>query len=67
MTTQQTRTHLPTQPAQVLDSEPAGGSPSGLLQQAATYGNIARQALENCQLGLSADEALRRRRNQSGQ
>jgi hypothetical protein len=67
MTAQQIRTHVQHQPAQVLGGDSAGGGAHGLQQQAAAYGNIARKALENCKKGLSADEALQRRRNRSGQ
>ena len=67
MTTQPIRTHVQPQPVQVLSNEPTGDGANQLQQQAAAYGNIARKALENCKKGLSADEALQRRRNRSGQ
>jgi hypothetical protein len=67
MTAQQIRTHVQHQPPQNLGGDPAGGGTNGLQQQAAAYGNIARKALESCKKGLSADEALQRRRNRSGQ
>ena len=67
MTMQQTRTHVQHQPVQILGADPVGDGTNGLQQQAAAYGNIARKALENCKKGLSADEALQRRRNRSGQ
>lgn len=46
---------------------PADAGPSPVQQQAAMYGKIARKALEECKQGLSADQALDRRRNRSGQ
>jgi hypothetical protein len=56
-----------TAPARTDGGDPSGGGPNPLQQQAAVYGNIARKALEDCKKGLSADEALDRRRNRSGQ
>jgi hypothetical protein len=67
MTTQQTHTHLQHQQTQTPTADPLGSGTHELQQQAAAYGNIARKALENCKKGLSADEALQRRRNRSGQ
>ncbi|MCU0960159.1 MAG: hypothetical protein MUF48_08635 [Pirellulaceae bacterium] len=67
MTHQQTRVHGRIEEPRVADVDPAGAGPSLLQQQAAAYGEIARKALEECQQGLSADEALVRRRNRSGQ
>lgn len=53
--------------AQADDGHPSDAGPSPLQQQAALYGKIARKALDDCKQGLSADEALDRRRNRSGQ
>jgi hypothetical protein len=53
--------------ARTDDGQPSDAGPSPLQQQAAMYGNIARKALDDCKQGLSADEALDRRRNRSGQ
>jgi hypothetical protein len=47
--------------------QPGDAGPSPVQQQAAMYGTIARKALEECKQGLSADQALDRRRNRSGQ
>jgi len=41
--------------------------PSPLLQQAAAYGKVARESLEDCQRGAEAEQELEKRRNQSGQ
>lgn len=63
------KTHLPTQneQAEAGGPEPTGDGPNALQKQAALYGNIARKALADCKKGMRADEALERRRNNSGQ
>lgn len=67
MTLQQTRTHVQNLQTPAGEGDPLADGPSGLQQQAAAYGNIARKALEDCKQGLTADEALQRRRNRSGE
>ncbi len=67
MTIRKTRPFTQNEQARTDGGEPAGDGPSALQQQAALYGNIARKALDECKNGLSADEALERRRNRSGQ
>lgn len=47
--------------------DPSADGPSPLLQQAAEYAKIAREALEDCQRGAEAEQELSKRRNQSGQ
>ena len=44
-----------------------GGGPSPLLQQAAAYTQVARDALADCERGIDAELELQRRRNRSGQ
>ena len=58
-----------TQPAPVraTGGDPESGNPSAVKHQAAAYGKIARKALDDCKQGMTADEALERRRNTSGQ
>ena len=67
MTIQRTRTHVPPPQPLTDGGDPGDHAPSELQRQAAAYGDIARQALEDCRQGLTADEALLRRRNRSGQ
>ena len=67
MTMRKTRPLTQTAQARTGGDDPSGGEPNALQQQAAVYGNIARKALEDCKQGISADEALERRRNRSGQ
>jgi hypothetical protein len=63
------KTLLPRQnrQAQAEGPEPTGDGPNALQKQAAVYGNIARKALADCKKDMRADEALERRRNNSGQ
>jgi hypothetical protein len=56
-----------TAPQQVRGGDPDSGDSHDVRNQAAAYGQIARKALEDCQQGMTADEALARRRNNSGQ
>ncbi len=48
-------------------SGPPADGPSPLLQQAAEYAKVAREALEDCQRGAEAEQELLKRRNRSGQ
>ena len=48
------------------EAPPALGS-SGLLGQARGFAKVAREARDNCQQHHSAEEQVRRRRNQSGE
>jgi hypothetical protein len=61
--------HPQTQPLPVraTGGDPESGHSDSVKHQAAAYGKIARKALDDCQQGLAADEALERRRNSSGQ
>ena len=67
MTARKTRPLTQNQQVQAVGGDPEGGGPSAVQQQAAIYGNIARKSLEDCKRGLTADEAVERRRNRSGQ
>jgi hypothetical protein len=67
MTHQSTRVRVQNIESPAASGDPAGDGTTLLQQQAAAYGEIARKALEECQQGLSANEALLRRRNRSGQ
>jgi len=69
MTSEKTITRPPaqeTETAQPGGDSPADG-PSPLLQQAAAYANVAREALQDCQRDGEAEQELIRRRNRSGQ
>ncbi len=63
------KVHPRTQPAPVqgIGGDSESGNTDSVKHQAAAYGKIARQALDDCKQGLAADEALERRRNSSGQ
>ncbi len=67
MTIRKTRPFTQNEQARTDGGEPTDAGPNALQQQAALYGNIARKALDECKNGLSADQALERRRNRSGQ
>lgn len=47
------------------DAEEQGASE--VLQKAQGWAGVAREAHDDCQKGLDAEEELRRRRNRSGQ
>jgi hypothetical protein len=66
MTQERTLARPQTQMVQV-HGDPSTGGPSPLLQQAAGYADVARQARANCQRGADAEQELGRRRNRSGQ
>jgi hypothetical protein len=55
-----------TEVAQFHGDTPAEG-PSPLAQQAAEYGRVARESLEDCQRGAEAEQELMSRRNRPGQ
>ena len=50
-----------------FQGDPGAEGPSPLLQQAAAFGRVAREALEDCQRGADAEQELQKRRYQSGQ
>jgi len=66
MTLERTRTReKPAPPQEAPAPETPGGS--DLLQQAAAYGKLAREAREDCEKGALAAKELENRRNASGQ
>ena len=66
--TTRTRT-VPTRQAPLETAGPGAddAGPGSLLEQAAAYGNVAREALDDCTTGINAEDELQKRRNRSGQ
>ena len=64
---EQTRTARPRKQTADGPGDHTPDEESSLLQQAAAWGGVARQAREDCEKGAEAEQELLRRRNRSGQ
>ncbi len=67
MTLERTRTRENPSPVEGTEAGPAASGGSDLVKQAEAYGNVPRQAHEDCEKGERAAKELENRRNASGQ
>ncbi len=63
-TTRRTRRQAPPSAGPGDPSDPSAGN---LLEQARGWGEVAREAYDDCEKGKDAEAELHRRRNRSGQ